>query len=78
MMWMMMLACALPLLVVSFTGAGRRPSIWLVGGLGAMLILHWLAMRFMHRSPEGTAPDDHHDLTADQKPSDEDHHQSQS
>lgn len=46
MMWMMMLACALPLLVVRFIPAlGRSPVVSLMVIVGGMFILHWLFMR---------------------------------
>lgn len=42
----MMLACALPLLIVSVVPAfGRSPIISLVVVLGGMVVLHWLFMR---------------------------------
>ncbi len=46
MMWMMMLACALPLLVVRFIPAlGRSPVISTIVVLAGMVTLHWLFMR---------------------------------
>lgn len=47
MMWLMMIGCMLPILIIGLTGSGvGRGSIWvflLVGG--GMLALHWFMMR---------------------------------
>lgn len=45
MMWLMMLACALPLLVSVVIGGRNGASLWILLGLGFMFALHWLAMR---------------------------------
>lgn len=55
MMWLMMLACALPLLASIMAGGRKGASLWILLGLGAMFVLHWLAMRHPHKK------DDHHD-----------------
>lgn len=59
MMWGMMLACALPLVIITFLGSGRRNSVlWAVIGLGGMFILHWVVMRLFHRHRHSERP--HH------------------
>lgn len=46
MMWLMMLGCALPLLLATFFGSGGSSAgIWIVIGIGGMVLLHWIAMR---------------------------------
>lgn len=57
MMWGMMLACAVPLIIIAFVGSGRSsPILWTVIGLGGMFILHWVVMKAFRRS-------DHSDKT---------------
>lgn len=47
MMWMMMLACFVPIIFLTFTGggAGRNSIWWLLGAGAVMLGLHAFAMR---------------------------------
>lgn len=46
MMWLMMLACLLPVLLVGFVGSGNeRGLVWPLVIIGGMLALHWFAMR---------------------------------
>ena len=47
MMWLMMLGCMLPILILVFTGGGAgRSAIWLVLlVVGGMLAMHWFMMR---------------------------------
>lgn len=47
MMWLMMLACFVPIIFLTFTGggAGRNSTWWLLGAGAVMLGLHAFAMR---------------------------------
>lgn len=47
MMWMMMLACFLPIIFLAFTGGGAgQSSIWWLLGVGAVMLgIHAFAMR---------------------------------
>jgi hypothetical protein len=52
MMWLMMAACALPVLVSAF-GAGEKGVIlWVLLGLGFMALLHWIIQRQSHQKEE--------------------------
>lgn len=68
MMWLMMLACAAPIIFVSFAGSGTTSRIiWMVLGLGLMFLLHWVVMRWMHRGQQDKhAPPPTPDKTSDQ------------
>ncbi|MBI4089919.1 MAG: hypothetical protein HY421_00785 [Candidatus Kerfeldbacteria bacterium] len=78
MMWVMLLACALPLLLVSLAGTNRSPVLWFTVGLGGMLLLHGTIMRSMHRSSQNKKHGIHHDQTEQQKPTGANHHSSHS
>lgn len=46
MMWLMMLACFVPIIFLAFTGGVGRNSIWWLLGAGAVMLgLHAFAMR---------------------------------
>jgi len=69
MMWLMMLACAVPIIITSFGGSGStRPIIWATLGLGLMFLLHWIMMKVMHRNK--SAPPDHTNPTGQDSASD--------
>ena len=54
-----MLGCALPLIITAFAGRGKALSIvWIVLALGGMFLLHWIAMRFMHKGNQKKTPPD--------------------
>lgn len=62
MMWIMMLACALPLLIVSFGGTGTNRTILIIVAFGLMFGLHALLMRRKKKpadSQSGEHKDDH-------------------
>lgn len=49
MMWLMMLGCMLPVLLIGFTnGGGGRNLVWTLLIVGGMLGLHWFVMRRGH------------------------------
>ncbi len=50
MMWLMVLACAVPIIGISFAGSGNaNRTTWAVLGLGLMFLLHWIVMKISHR-----------------------------
>lgn len=56
MMWVMALACALPILISVFVGSGRSNRVvWVLLGVGAMMLFHWLIMRLFHQQTSDTA-----------------------
>ncbi len=58
-MWLMMLACALPLVIISFAGQGRKLSVvWIVIALGGMFFVHWVVMRFSKKANQKSTPPD--------------------
>lgn len=72
MMWGMMLACALPILFVSFAGAGRSsPIVWGVVGLGLMVLFHWVVMRWLHKDKKSPPAPDEPPTKANNKSPDE-------
>lgn len=74
-----MLACAVPLIITSFGSSGStQPVIWVVIGLGAMLLLHWLAMRFMHRGSNDKERENHSSHSNHLLPPDPHNHSSHS
>lgn len=45
-MWLMMLACAAPLVIAAFvSSSGKQSLFWILPGFALMLIIHWLGMR---------------------------------
>lgn len=59
MMWVMMLACAVPVLVSVVTRGRTGATFWVLLGIGTMFGLHWLAMRHPKKH------DDHNDHHGD-------------
>ena len=53
MMWMMVLCCALPLVLIFVFGAGGRalgaPTWLILGGIGVMTLLHFFMMCKSHK-----------------------------
>ena len=67
-MWLMMLACAVPILFSTFGSNRTSTTIWVLIGIGLMAFLHWIDHRLSRRQLDKRQSQDKATRADDQLP----------